>query len=206
MSNAIGQSATLSAQSGIQPENFDFSAAVHKYATRQDKIKGNTKDVRSLKRNKLISGVAAIFRDSNPALFPNRDDKGNTIPVTQRIPPEYFDKIVTAVDEFIASTLKQFCADTLEFTRRHVHKAKRHVFVEVRTAKDEQEINWQDQHCACVIAIGAVNRRIADLDKGNKLTDDNYLKLVEQRKALETTMENIEAHLPAETLTKLKNL
>ena len=206
MSNAIAQTSNTVALSTCSVDQFDFAAAVRKYATRSDKIKGNTKDVRSLKRNKLISGVCAVFRDHYPSLFAKRDDKGNIIDQTQRVPAEYHEKIVLAVDEFITKSLAEFCQDTLEFTRRHVHKAKRHIFVEVRTAKDEQEINWKDQHCACVIAIGAVNRRIQDLDKGNRLTDDNYLKLVEQRKALETTLENIEAHLPADELNKLKSL
>lgn len=206
MSNAITQSATAIATSTVSVDDFPFATVVAKYATRGDKIKGNTKDVRSLKRNKLISGVCAIFRDHYPSLFAKRDDKGNIIDATQRVPAEYYDKIVEAVDLFIANSLAEFCKDTLEFTRRHVHKSKRHIFVEVRTAKDEQEIDWQQQHLACVIAIGNVNRRITDLDKANKLTDDTYLKLKEQLKALEVTMENICSHLPKETLDKLNSL
>lgn len=206
MSNAVAQSTDRLALSTCSVDDFDFSAAVRKFATRGDKVKGNTKDVRSLKRNKLISGTCAVFRDHYPSLFAKRDEKGNIIDATQRVPSEYYDKIVTAVDDFIAVSLQEFCKDTMEFSRRHVHKAKRHIFVEVRTLKDEQEIDWQAQHTACTISIGQVNRRIADLDKGNRLTDDNYLKLVEQRKALETTQENIEAHMDKETLAKIKSL
>lgn len=204
--NAIAQNTSALVGSTCSVDDFDFNAAVARYARRNEQIKGNTKDSRSLKRNKLISGVCAVFRDTYPSIFAKRDEKGNIIPGVQRVPPEYFEKIEKAVDDYIAATLKELCLDTLTWTRRHVHRARQHIFVEVRTAKDEQELDWQQQHAACLFAQGAVRRRIEDLDKANRLTDDKYLKLCEQQKALELTMENINAHLTPEVREKLAKL
>lgn len=187
-------------------DSYDFAVAVREYATMSNRIKGNTKDVVLLKRQKLISGVAARFRDLFPSVFAKRDEKGNIIEASNRIPAEYFDKIVVAVDNFCSEHINALCRDTMTYERKHVHRAQKQIFVETRIIKDEREIPWAEQYTACRIAQGNVRRRKENLEKDNKLSQEALDLLRKQMRALNFTMDNIKSHLPADELEKFNKI
>ena len=199
MSNAIAQSTSQLVISSQEPESYDFDAAVKIEAARQ--VKNNTKESFNLNRQKLIASSCSAFRNHFPQLFQKRDDKGNIIPGVQKLTPEYFSKVEQAVDNLINSTLLKLNRDTMTSTIRNVHKAGISQYVQVRTVRDENSITWKEQLTSCHIDMRIQNRRLKDLEKAGKLTDDLELKIRKQLGKLGMTENNILTHLPEDERT-----
>jgi hypothetical protein len=194
MSNAIAQSATERTFVAQSPENFDFAASVLRAANRQEK--NNMKEKLTLNRSKLISSVCADFRDHNSSLFAKRNEAGEVVTPSLRLPPEHYSKVEKAVDDFITVQFNRVNhMNVISFVRRHIHVPAKQMFVERVINTGENSIGWKEQLCACHIQQGVVHRRMEDADKGNRLTNELQQQLQKQLNSLAVTEENIRSNM-----------
>lgn len=169
MNNVLAQSATQLTVSPNGEATFDFAASVNRASERR--ARGLTKTRHEINRQKLIASVCADYRAHFASIYGK----------TERLPSEVFDKIQNAVDEFITKLLSQ--VNTLNSTtirRSFAHKPNAMKFVSRVTAIGEDEISLDEQLFACHIAQGQVKRRIEDLEKANRLSDDTRKELQSQ--------------------------
>lgn len=152
MSNAIGQSATDLAVSPNGESSYDFRAAVERVGTRT--AKGLTRERAMINRNKLVSGVCADYRMHFPAIYGK----------TERLPSEVFGKIDEAVDKYLTGMLSTVnFTNAISMRRSFKHKPNDLCFVEAVNLVGENQLTLQEQKLGCTLAIGAAEKRLADL-------------------------------------------
>jgi hypothetical protein len=161
------QTINETAVSSIPMEQWDFHARIPKIAARKVGTNGITISSYEMNRNKLVASACAEFRDHYTALLVKRDDTGNIIPASLRIPSEYYDKAVSAVDAFIKSKMDEFLdnPDQLAPVRqRFVHQAAKHTVIIRHTMVRNEIVSLQKQHLGIVLLIGETNRLIKKYD------------------------------------------
>lgn len=161
------QNATLNAPSPVNVNDFDFAASVKRCAERKLGSNGLTTKSHTLNRAKLVSSVCSDFRNHYPALFEKRDEKGNIIPESLRLPEEYFTKVVAAVDSFIDSAFEEFKtnADSLvKVSTRFVHKSKQKDVILRHTIQRDEVISLQQKKMGIILFIGETERQIAKIN------------------------------------------
>jgi len=172
---------TISPANG--PEGYDFHARVPTLAQRK---LGSVKTTASLElnRNKLVSALCADFRSHFTSIFEKRDEAGRIIPASMRLPDEYYQKAVEAVDAFIKKQFDSFLsnADQLgTYNVRFVHKVAQKDILLRHTIRRDEIIAIKER-------IVGINAFISDterlLDKYNKqqstwseITADRVAKL-----------------------------
>lgn len=153
MSNAIAQSAAVLTQSANGEDNFDFQLAVKTVAERS--AKGITRESKLLNRNKLVAGACAQYRARFAAIYGKTD----------RLPSEIFNKIESAVDEFIDSTLKQVNSlNSISLRRAFYHKSNDLEVVERVTVIGENKLSLKEQKLGVTLMIGQAEKRLKDLE------------------------------------------
>lgn len=187
------QNATLNAPSVCNVEDFDYSASVKRIANR--KTSGAGIATINLNKSKLVSAVCSEFRAHYPQLFDKRDEKGNIIPATLRLPEEYFNKVVCAVDTFHAEqfdVFNKFADQVTSYKSRFVHKANvKEVFIRHTLVRDE---------------IVSLETKLTGINAFISTTERDIQKINEQKSVLsEKTMERLkklEKRLEKENATR----
>lgn len=153
--------------SSPEMSSWDFAARVPVIAQRKVGSNGLTISSYEMNRNKLVTALCAEFRDHFTAVLVKRDDKGNVIPSSMRVPSEYYDKAVTAVDAFIKSKMDEFLSHTDQLQpakQRYVHQASKHnVFVRHTLVRNEV-VSLQRQKMGIIHFIEETRRIIAKYD------------------------------------------
>ena len=184
MSNATAQSATNLAPSAQGEDNFDFKSSVERASSRQ--AKGMTRSRNEVNRNKLLNAVRADYRSQFPAIYSKTD----------RIPSATNDKLEAAVDEHIKGMLAMVNALNCTTVRRSFsHKASQMKFVEKVTAVGENELSLIEQRLGCTLAMGQLDRREQDAEKGNRLTEEMRKEFAQQKMKLQLTKQFIEGEI-----------
>ena len=196
------QNATLNAPSVVNVNDFDFGASVKRCAERKLGANGLTTKSHTLNRAKLVSSVCADFRNHYPALFEKRDDKGNIVPDSLRLPEECFNKAVIAVDSFIDAAFEEFKtnADSLvKVSTRFVHKAKQKDVILRHTIQRDEVISLQQKKMGILLFIGETERQIAKINDQKTVISEakmERLKKLEARLVKETeTLNAINAQI-----------
>lgn len=196
------QNATLNAPSVVDVSSFDFKACVARIAKR--KCEGVNIASINLNKSKLVSSVCSEFRSQYPALFDKRDEKGNIIPSSLRLPEEYFNKVVEAVDCFHAEQFDQFnkfSDQVTTYKSRFVHKANtKEVFIRHTLVRDEI-VSLETKLTGINAFISATERAIKSInDQKTVLSEKTQERLTKLEKRLvkeETTRNEIKAQLAA---------
>lgn len=161
------QTINQTAVSSPSIENWDFHARIPVIAARKVGTNGITISSYEMNRNKLVAAGVAEFRDHFTSVFVKRDDKGNIIPSSLRLPSEYYDKIVAAVDAFIKVKMDEFLnnPDQLAPVRqRFVHQAAKHTVIVRHTMVSNEIVSLQKQHLGINLIIGETKRLIRKYD------------------------------------------
>lgn len=190
MSNAIGQSATQLATSvAVLPEAYPFDVRLNKIAQQKLGSSGITLERQMLVRNKLFSALCADYRAHFCQIYSKTD----------KFPQEVVDAIHKAVDSYITSQLnKVHTQNVISYRRAFHHNYNKSMVTERVIVTGENLISLQEQHLGINLFIGNANRRLTDLDKAGRLTDELEKDIREQITRCEATKAAIEA--------KMKNL
>lgn len=162
------QSATLNSVSPASFESFDYALSVRKAAERKLGDSGLTRSSHTLNRQKLVSSVCSDVRNNYPQLFNKRDDKGNIIPESMRLPDEVYTKCVEAVDTFIDKAFDAFknAPDELvKVSTRFVHKAKLKDVVLRHTIQRDEILCLKERKLGITLFIGETERQLAKLNE-----------------------------------------
>lgn len=172
----LAQNATQLSVSGNSEAEYDFVQSAKIAAER--KAKGMTRERWFLSRPKLISAICADYRARFASVYGK----------AERLPSSIFEKIEKAVDSVIASQLSQVNAQNVISLRRSFsHKSNQYKFVERVTATGENELALKEQLLGCHLAIGSVQRRLDDMSKSGRLTEDLRKDLQAQMMKLQLT-------------------
>lgn len=162
------QNATLQAVSPVSFDSFDYALSVRKAAERKLGSNGLTRASHTLNRQKLVSSVCSDVRNTYPQLFNKRDDKGNIIPESLRLPEEVYAKCVAAVDEFIDKAFdafKQAPDELVKVSTRFVHKAKQKDVVLRHTIQRDEILCLKERKLGITLFIGETERQLAKLNE-----------------------------------------
>jgi hypothetical protein len=185
------QNATLNAQTTQPIESFDYAMAVSKAAERKLGINGLTTSAHTLNRLKLVSSVCASVRNAYPSVFAKRDEQGNILPESSRLPEDIYNKVCVAVDEYIGAAFDKFKASPDELVKvstRFVHLAKKQDVILRHTIQRDEVIALKERKFGIVLFIGETERCLAKLNEQrstwSEATFERVAKL-EKRLALE---------------------
>jgi hypothetical protein len=153
MSNAIAQSATELTVANNGEQSFDFKLSAKNAASRQ--AKGVTRERQMLNRQKLISSVCADYRTHFAAIYGKTD----------RLPSEIFDKINSAVDEYLADMLKTVNnANVISHRRAFYHNSKEMMITERIVNTGENMLTLQEQLLGVHIFKNNAERKLKALE------------------------------------------
>lgn len=188
MSNsAIAPSVSLVSPSVSRIEDYDYLAAVRRVAERKLGSNGLTTSSHTLNRSKLVSSVCADLRSHYPQLFDKRDAQGNIIPESVRLPEEYFNKVVNAVDSFIDASFESFKSNAdqlVKVSTRYVHKAKQRDVVLRHTIQRDEIVSLQSKKMGITLFIGETKRQIDKINAQSAVLSEvtmERLKKLESR-------------------------
>ena len=173
-------------------ENYDYQLRLAILAKRKLPSNGITTSSVTANRQKLISALAADYRAFFPGMFGLRDQQGNVIPATQRLPEEIYTRVCEEVDKFIDNVFMSFRSNPDEVTKvstRFVHKAKQHDVILRHTITRDEVIDLKHRAFGITLFIGDTKRRLEKYDEQksawSELTAEKVAKL-EKKLASET--------------------
>jgi len=153
MSNALAQSATALAQSGVGETEFDFILHANKAAWTDGK--GLTMERAMLQRSKLITSVVNAYRNQFAGIYGRKDV----------LPSEIFAKVENAVDTVISRALGGINENNVLSVRRSFHYNKaNHTVTERVTAIAENMLTLKKQLLGITIYVTAAEKRLRELE------------------------------------------
>jgi hypothetical protein len=186
MSNAIAQSATVLAVSNSVSDWDELTFADRTKLAAERTSKGTTRERRMINRNKLVSAVCADYRAHFAALYGKTD----------RLPSEVFEKIQTAVDKYIVSTLNLVNPlNAITYRRSFFHNAKEMEVTERLQNTGENKLTLQEQHLGINLFIGAAEKRLKDLEAKKTPDYDREKEVKAQIMRLNITKQFIEGEI-----------
>jgi hypothetical protein len=191
MNNVLSNNASDLAISTNTPENYPFLERIVKIAARKTGASGLTIASVTVNRNALVSAVCKDFRDTYPSLFAKRDDKGNIIDAINRVPEQFYDKIVEQVDLFLEQKFQEFTKNDCKVASvRFVHQAsKKDVFLRHTLVRDEV-IDFKQRLLGIDLFIGETKRQINKVNSQQSvLSEKTEERLKKLEKRLEREME-----------------
>jgi len=206
------QNATLNAPSICSIESFDYALSCRKCAERKLGTSGITTGSHTLNRQKLISSVCADVRNSYPGLFNKRDDKGNIIPESLRLPEDVHGKICEAVDSFINKAFDAFLKapdELVKVSTRFVHLAKKHDVVLRHTIQRDEVIALKERKLGITLFIGETKRQLDKLNSQratwSELTAERVGKLEKRLEQETVTLAKLEEEIAKQSTLQAKS-
>ena len=196
MSNAIAQSATDKAVSTSGQVSYDFDVRIVAIAQRKLPTNGLTVTSVTVQRSKLISALCADYRSFFPGMFGKRDDKGNMIPESVRLPEEIYTKVTTAVDSFIQKQFDDMLSNPDELvkrTRRFTHLSGKKDVVMRHNIQRDEILPFKERILGIKLFIGESNRLLDSYNEQKSVWSEatiEKVKKLEKRLANETNTLN----------------
>jgi len=193
MSNALAQSATALAQSGVGEDNFDF--VLHAKRAAWTDGKGLTMERAMLQRSKLITSVVNNYRNQHAGIYGRKD----------LLPSEIFTKVEHAVDSVIASALGGITEHNVISSRRAFYYNKgNHTVTERVVIIAENMLTLKKQLLGITIYVTAAEKRLKDLEAKPTPNHDQEKKVRERinnlcisRAFIESELKKLEAEQAA---------
>lgn len=194
MNSVLANNATDLAIGTNTPDNYPFDEKIIKIAARKTGASGLTTSSVTVNRNALVSAVCKDFRDTFPSLFAKRDDKGNIIEAINRVPEQYYDKIVEQVDLFLEKKFEEFTKNDCKVANvRFVHQAsKKDVFLRHTLVRDEV-IDFKQRLLGIDLFIGETKRQMLKINAQQSVLSEKTeerLKKLEKRLVREEETRN----------------
>lgn len=185
MNTVLAQSATqLAVSNSVNEDAFPFQERIKMAAERQ--AKGVTRERQMLNRNKLISALCADYRAHFAAIYGKTD----------RLPSAVFEKVETAVDNYIAEQLNRVSKhNAISFRRAFHHDFNQQKVTERVVATGENELSLQEQHLGVNLFIGQAERKLKDLEAKKTPDYEREKQVKEQLMKLNVTKAFIEGEI-----------
>ena len=185
MNTVLAQSATqLAVSNSVNEDAFPFQERIKMAAERQ--AKGVTRERQMLNRNKLISALCADYRAHFAAIYGKTD----------RLPSAVFEKVETAVDNYIAEQLNRVSKhNAISFRRAFHHDFNQQKVTERVVATGENELSLQEQHLGVNLFIGQAERKLKDLEAKKTPDYEREKQVKDQLMKLNVTKAFIEGEI-----------
>ena len=185
MNTVLAQSATqLAVSNSVSEDAFPFQERIKMAAERQ--AKGVTRERQMLNRNKLISALCADYRAHFAAIYGKTD----------RLPSAVFEKVETAVDNYIAEQLNRVSKhNAISFRRAFHHDFNQQKVTERVVATGENELSLQEQHLGVNLFIGQAERKLKDLEAKKTPDYEREKQVKDQLMKLNVTKAFIEGEI-----------
>jgi hypothetical protein len=153
-SQVLAPSATMLTVSNQTEENYPLSEVTQRIA--KLKAKGATRENWSINKKKLVSAVCADYRNHFAMIYSKSD----------RLPTQIHDKIVEAVEKFIADTLKVVNVTNAISVRKAFAWNERDLEIyESVNIRGKNILSLKEQHLGVNILLTTANNRLKDLEK-----------------------------------------